>query len=285
MAAHNETGYVRGLVLQKIVSRSFALAAYQVQPRLNGVADDQTRRMLERLSPALLDACAGESLLRLHALCRQQPVISAGSAIRLLLGLEKSSLANPALVDRALETAAHLRGTGYQLAIQPGNRPLEHGAARRAYVEGLIHLQNAGIAVVLADPPLQAGASFEIELGLCDLARLDLATLGVPLVASDGYVHERHARLRDALFAFAERERLPLIAGAVNSRWQHQVASGLPFALLQGDFYGAAVAMGRNAAKTTADGMTIRMPSTYRNGLAGLVADQPERHDLYHIKG
>jgi len=172
--------------------------------------------------------------LRLHALTR--PHADVGRQLQLYLNLSKAVLGEPEVVGLLFEAALDLRACGYRLNVVATAAPYAaHGGAQR-YINALIRLQQADIAVVLADPDL-SGVPPELELGLCRAVKLSMAHLEVGAGFRSAFLLSRYETLRSLLYAIVERHRAELWASNVATAWQQRVVSGLPFALGQGAYW------------------------------------------------
>lgn len=218
-------GAIREIVWQKVFDRRKNLVGYETLLR---TAHDI------RQPCASLAELAAEYLFRLRLHCFNHPLRNRESPVRLFVNVERAVIVEPGVIEGLLDSAPDFHDFGYTLSLVVGGSPLAGRVPQRAYIDGLIRLQHAGLAVVLADPDLHAEQHQEFELGLCQSVKLSMGKLRVPAASRPDFVAAGYDELRSRLFALIERYRIPLWAAGVDGRWQQEVVSGLPFALLQG---------------------------------------------------
>ncbi|AYF89393.1 EAL domain-containing protein [Pseudomonas sp. JS3066] len=198
---------------------------------------------LQRLTRELLQGVRIRCMLN-RSYTRYLHDTQAGSLpVRHFVNVEKRSLAESELVEDLIESAADLRCSGALLVVEVTERPTVCFDSFRSYMKGLMRLKEEGVLVALDDYDLGRPAHWELDLGLCDVVKLDLAELGVPQHEDGDFLSSRYAVLGERLYDFIHRYQVDLVAEKIETGWQHEVAKGLPFKLFQGYRLGHPVRM------------------------------------------
>jgi EAL domain-containing protein (putative c-di-GMP-specific phosphodiesterase class I) len=228
---------------QPIVNRQEHIVGFENLARVESdVFGGPMDHLIARLSADELQRLTGEVLLGLRIRClldknysSQMKGQRAGHvALRHFVNVEKRSLAEPAVIDDLVESAADLRSSGAQLVVEVTERPLTSSSRFRAYVKGLMRLKQEGVQVALDDYDIDAPVHWELDLGLCDFVKLELPELGIPYCGDEDVLATHYIRLAEKLYQFIHRYLVGLIAEKVETGWQYEVAKGLPFKLFQG---------------------------------------------------
>lgn len=224
--------------LQPILDRQECIIGFENLARFDGTG----KLGIYRMSDDLLHSVTRELLLGLRMRClldthyhRQLNDQRGGQAmVRHFVNVEKRSLAKPAMVDELIESAADLLSTGAQLVVEVTERPLDAPEAFKAYMNGLIRLRQEGVQVALDDYDIHSPIHWELDLGLCDVVKLDLFDLGIACRGDEAFMSDHYARLMERLYQFIHRYPVELVAEKVETDWQYDLVKGLPFKLFQG---------------------------------------------------
>lgn len=198
---------------------------------------------LQRLTRELLQGLRIRCMLDRSYTRYLQDARAESELVRHFVNVEKRSLADAELIDELIESAADLSCSGALLVVEVTERPVACFDSFRDYMKGLMRLKQEGVQVALDDYDLDSPAHWELDLGLCDVVKLDLADLGIPLHEDGDFLSSRYAVLGERLYDFIHRYQVDLVAEKVETGWQHEVAKGLPFKLFQGYRLGHPVRM------------------------------------------
>ena len=171
-------------------------------------------------------------------LCRKGCRRQGRFGIKQFVNVEKISISNFSIVDLLVECADNIRSYGFQLVIEITERPLLARELTSQYLDGLMRLKENGISVAMDDYNVFASKHLELDYNLCDLVKIDILDLHIPLQKDNGFIEVAHTQLYRALIDFVEKYRVLLVAEKVETDWQAVVVSGLPFTYFQGYAYG-----------------------------------------------
>lgn len=231
---------IRAIYWQDVVDRNCERVGCESLIRLTDVSDCNTEAVISQLSSEAISCITSELLFRISLNCLLSPLSPRGGErepFKIFLNVEKQTLASFDVVDELIEASRSCKLAGYQLVVEATERPLIDGTPERMYIDGLIRLRQSGIPVVLDDYLITNREHIELELGLIGLVKLELGSLGIPLKPCAS-TFETLDGLQDQLLGFIRRYRVSLLAEKVETLWQSQVVSNLPFDYFQGYYFG-----------------------------------------------
>lgn len=238
--------WVHEICLQPIVDRQECVIGYETLARISADAfGANMERDIGALSLNTLGKLTSEVLLGLRICCMLETHYTwrkkselAPAAVRHFVNVEKLSLTDPAIVEELIESAADLRSSGARLVVDVAERPVATPAQFNEYLRGLVRLKQEEVLVALDDYDLNSPVHWELDLGLCDVMKFELGSLGIVEPNDESNFAIRHAVLAEKLFEMIYRYRVELLAERVETDWQYEVVKGLPFNLFQGYRFG-----------------------------------------------
>ena len=228
---------IRAISFQKIVDRNINSIGYETLVRLKGVPDRLTSAAISELSENELCRLTSNLLFRLRLACISD-ISEKKSVKRIFVNVEKSTLSCSESIDELLECAVDFVSSGFELVVEVTERPLASTCSMRDYIDGLIRLSRAGVAIALDDYNIAGNCHIELEMGLVELVKVDIESHGMPL--SPGYTLMRE-NLRDfhsIVSNFTNDFRIPLLAERVENSWQFETLCSMRFDYFQGYFTG-----------------------------------------------
>lgn len=232
---------------QPIVDRHERIVGYEKLARLSidtraGTVEDSIGRLskgeLGRLTRELLMGLRIRCLLNRNYETQADVKKFAHTSVLYFVNVEKLSLTEPALVRELIEADVDLRSSGGYLVVEVTERPVATVDQFRSYMKGLMCLKQAKVLVALDDYNIDSPVHWELDLGLCDVVKLDLPSLGICECGDEGLLAARHSALVAKLNAFVYRYRVDLLAEKVETDWQYEFVKKLPFNLFQGYRFG-----------------------------------------------
>lgn len=241
---------IKDIRLQPIVDREEQVVGFEVLARLNGDGfSDSLGDKIGKLSKDELGRLISELLLGLRLRCllggnyasRIDFQKVSRAPIRYFVNVEKISLTDPAVVDELIESSVDLQSAGNRLVVEVTERPLVVPSQFRSYIGALKRLKREGVLIALDDYDIDSSTHWELDLGLCDVVKLDLLGLGVFECFDEGLNERRYRHVVEKLFELSHRYHVDVLAEKVENDRQYGLVKSLPFDLFQGCRFGRSV--------------------------------------------
>lgn len=225
---------------QPIVDRQENIVGYETLAQFNlglGSLED----VIKSCSVDALRQLTSDVLLGLLMRCRSTNAFMNGAVqtvVQHFVNVEKLSLTDPTTVDDIIEAAKVLRNSNTCLVVEITERPIGSGPQLKSYLQGLTRLKQADVVIALDDYNISSSVHWELDLGLCDIVKLDLPSLGITTHGDENSFEARYPALADHLFEFIHRYHVELLAEKVETDSQYRKIQGLPFKFFQGYHFG-----------------------------------------------
>lgn len=224
------------LARQPIVGRDGTLYGHEYLARLIGHRD--VGAAFQAAPSSWLSTLTHDMLRRLRDL------VSTDSSVAChhFVNAEKTSLAEAAIVEDLIATAAVLERQGGQLVVEATERPLQPPQALHAYLDHLWILRRHRIRIALDDCDIsRIHAQPELDEHLCDYLKFNLSQLGLRQDGHWRHTHPGADATSRVLHACKRHFQVRLVAEVVETEQMRQRALELPFDFLQGYLLGKPV--------------------------------------------
>ena len=230
--------WVSDVVYQPIVDNVNCVVGFECLARMYGGLF--TEQFVSMADPSKLDAMMTEVMSLIQWNMRASTLLNSLENKKLFVNAEKCNLANPVLVDRIILFAEYLAARNIMLVIEVTERKLQSCCSFRSYIEGVRRLVLGGILIALDDFLLDEHSRTELELGLCQIVKIEVDALPLSYdvlcgaAKSDGCIE-----IRQSLETFALLYKVELLLERVEPVFCMDLLTALPFRYFQGYRFGA----------------------------------------------